>query len=530
MINYIAIIVCIFSVLFSLIEGSNYLDTHHDAIIFSNSIFIMNGLLPYKDFYVQYGIIQPTINAVLFSIFGARFLIQNLVVAVVYALFLYFNFKIVKIILNEKVALLFLLILFFLDPFVILPWPNFFIGLFSCIGLYYFTKHIKYENINFFFISMFFFCLLPLTRINAGIIIIPILLIYSSYILYRNKSIVNLLKLIASLTPLLLLLYLFSDEDFIKQAVILPSEYILPLYFKIPNDILYIAALHINLFFLEPNLFSGISATEILFFWRYILILGIIVSTLYIFLQVIRGKISDKSTLLAFIFACCSGSMSSSVFPIFDSFRAINAWYPFLLILFIILFKNISSRKFYAVGVSLLTFIAYINITTPAVSIYTLSSLYKFDNFKIQFVDFSKKFKVSSRDQFDNVKGEPQSLKLNEYQRLPLSQYSKLDNILKTKCVDKKFISTSEDFFIYLLIPDMYSKLAHKMYYYQAFTTLKGIPVDANRILYPEFTETLNSHDGLCFLHLHRKPNILLDDLIKFSDEIKIGDHSVFIR
>ena len=96
MINYIAIIVCIFSVLFSLIEGSNYLDTHHDAIIFSNSIFIMNGLLPYKDFYVQYGIIQPTINAVLFSIFGARFLIQNLAVAVVYALFLYFNFKIVK--------------------------------------------------------------------------------------------------------------------------------------------------------------------------------------------------------------------------------------------------------------------------------------------------------------------------------------------------------------------------------------------------------------------------------------------------
>ena len=70
----------------------------------------------------------------------------------------------------------------------------------------------------------------------------------------------------------------------------------------------------------------------------------------------------------------------------------------------------------------------------------------------------------------------------------------------------------------------------NKMYYYQAFTTLKGIPVDANRILYPEFTETLNSHDGLCFLHLHRKPNILLDDLIKFSDEIKIGDHSVFIR
>ena len=51
MINYIAIIVCIFSVLFSLIEGSNYLDTHHDAIIFSNSII---DLVFLKDFILNF--------------------------------------------------------------------------------------------------------------------------------------------------------------------------------------------------------------------------------------------------------------------------------------------------------------------------------------------------------------------------------------------------------------------------------------------------------------------------------------------
>ena len=62
--NYFAIIICLSSLILSLIEGANYLDTHHDPIIFSNSLFIMNGLLPYKDFYVQYGIIQPSINAI----------------------------------------------------------------------------------------------------------------------------------------------------------------------------------------------------------------------------------------------------------------------------------------------------------------------------------------------------------------------------------------------------------------------------------------------------------------------------------
>ena len=73
MINYIAILICITSIIFSLIEGSNCLDTHHDAIIFSNSIFVMNGLLPYKDFYVQYGIVQPLITAIFFKLFGAKF-------------------------------------------------------------------------------------------------------------------------------------------------------------------------------------------------------------------------------------------------------------------------------------------------------------------------------------------------------------------------------------------------------------------------------------------------------------------------
>ena len=58
---------------FSLIEGSNYLDTHHDAIIFSNSIFVMNGLLPYKDFYVQYGIVQPLITAYFLNYLGLNF-------------------------------------------------------------------------------------------------------------------------------------------------------------------------------------------------------------------------------------------------------------------------------------------------------------------------------------------------------------------------------------------------------------------------------------------------------------------------
>jgi hypothetical protein len=528
--NFFAIIICLLSLILSLIEGANYLDTHHDPIIFSNSLFIMNGLLPYKDFYVQYGIIQPTINAIFFKLFGARFILQNFVVAATYSIFLYFNYKIIRELINKNSALLFLLILFFLEPFVILPWPNFFIGLIAAIGLYYFVLYIKYKNSNYFYITLFLISLLPLTRLNAGIIIVPIFIVAGLVITYKSRIALNYLKLVISVSPLFLIVYLLNDSDFIKQALILPSQYILPLYFKIPNDLLYIAALHIQLFFIEPNLFSVVSASEILFLWRYIVILGIFIGAGYFIYSIISRKLFSDNNKIIFIFAACAGSMSSSVFPIFDSFRAINAWFPFLIIIYFLAYNYLSNRKFYTIFTVIPVLLIYINVTTKSVSIPVLVNLFKFENMKVQLIDFSEPFHVVSRDQYDNTANEPQALKLNSQQRLPLDQYIKLKNILNTRCNDKKFISTSEDFFIYLLLPNMHDKLAHKMYYYQTFKTRKGIPVDANLELYPDFKNILNNHKNLCYIYHHRKPQMLLDDLIEFDEEIILGDISILIR
>ncbi len=530
MIKYTAILICITSIIFSLIEGSNYLDTHHDAIIFSNSLFIMNGLLPYRDFYVQYGIVQPTITAFFFKLFGAKFALQNFVVALAYAVFLYFNFKIITKLINEKAGLLFLIILFFLEPFVILPWPNFFMGMFAAIALYYFVLFLDERKSNYFYITLFLICMLPLTRLNAGVIIVPIFLLLSVIVTVKSRSILNYLKLVVALSPLYLIFYLINDTDFIKQALILPSEYILPLYFKIPNDILYIAALHINLFFLEPNLFSVVSASEILFIWRYVLILGISISAIYILYSIVKSRMFSRDNAIIFIFAACAGSMSSSVFPIFDSFRAINAWFPFLIIIFFLGSKYLSYKKFYTLFAFFPLFLAYINFTTYAVSIPTLLTLFKPHNFNVQLVDFSKSINIETRESFDRGLDKPQALELNDQQRLPLLQYRKLFNILKTECNNKKFISTSEDYFIYLLFPDMYNKLAHKMYYYQAFKTPKGIPVDANLELYPDFKDVLNNHDGLCYIYHHKKPKLLLEGLKKFDKQVTLGDITIYIR
>ena len=41
---------------------------------------------------------------------------------------------------------------------------------------------------------------------------------------------------------------------------------------------------------------------------------------------------------------------------------------------------------------------------------------------------------------------------------------------------------------------------------------------------------TLNNHKNLCYIYHPRKPKMLLDDLIKFDEEITIGDISIFIR
>ena len=243
-----------------------------------------------------------------------------------------------------------------------------------------------------------------------------------------------------------------------------------------------------------------------------------------------RSKTFDRDTAIVFIFAACAGSMSSSVFPIFDSFRAINAWFPFLIIIFFLVAKYLSHKKFYIAFTTFSFFLIYINFTTYAVSIPVLLTLFKPNNFNVQLVDFSKSINIETRESFDRGLDRPQALELNDQQRLPLIQYRKLFNILKTECNDKKFISTSEDYFIYLLFPDMHNKLAHKMYYYQAFKTLKGIPVDANLELYPDFKNVLNDHNGLCYIYHHRKPKILLDGLKEFEKEITLGDITIYIR
>ena len=76
----------------------------------------------------------------------------------------------------------------------------------------------------------------------------------------------------------------------------------------------------------------------------------------------------------------------------------------------------------------------------------------------------------------------------------------------------------------------MYKNIAHKMYYYQIFINRKGVAIDANLELYPEFKNNLNSFDGLCLLYHHRIPKMILDDLKEFDEEIILGDHSIFIR
>ena len=533
MTRYIAIFVCFFSVVLSVIEGSNYLDTHHDPIIFSNSIFIMNGLLPYKDFYVQYGIIQPAINAIFFKIFGARFLIQNLVVAIAYGIFLFYNFRLINKLINEKVALLFLLTIFLLEPYVILPWPNFFMGLFSVISLFHFIKFIQEKKVNDIYISLFFICLLPLTRMNAGIIVLPIILIASLYITYKYICLRNVSKFLTALIPLFLLIYLFQQEDFIKQAFILPSEYILPHYFQIPNDLLFIAVLHFNLFFLEPNLFSVVSATENLFIWRYILIIGIISSGIFILYNLLTKKIFSELNIIIFILGAYAVSMSSSVFPIFDTFRAMNAWYPLMIAIFLLSYKYLSLGKFYTFFLPLPLLLLFINLNHYPVSINTVFSLYNSENFKVQLIDFSEPFDVIPRDNYDitqDDKDKPTALPLNKYQRLPLDQYLKVSDVMKNRCSNKKFISTSSDFLIYLLDHKMYKNIAHKMYYYQIFTNRKGVAIDANIELYPDFKNNLNSFEGLCLLYHHRIPKMILDDLREFDEEIILGDHSIFIR
>ena len=122
----------------SVVQGAYNLDPHHWGVMTSNAVDMARGRVPYKEVFIQYGILTTLIQWLFFEIgnniasiiFGVS-LLYALGLVGIYFLTLHFAKR-------RRVALYAFLTAFLIHPLAIYPWPNYvafpFIT-FGCLGV-----------------------------------------------------------------------------------------------------------------------------------------------------------------------------------------------------------------------------------------------------------------------------------------------------------------------------------------------------------------------------------------------------------
>jgi hypothetical protein len=233
----------------------------------------------------------------------------------------------------------------------------------------------------------------------------------------------------------------------------------------------------------------------------------------------------------------CAISASSSVFPIFDSFRAINSWFPIFIIILLLSYKklkklNINSFLKYFL-VSLILYFCYCNISSPNVSVVGLIKRFDIRSMQFQFVDLRNFKEMSNFENSINNSGFNKfssKIFISALDINPFIKYSKVNIDIKKYCSDKFFYSNSMDFLVYLLQDNFAQLLPHKMFMSQSSVDKNGNFIDINLWLYPDFYESFNKRANLCVFLSKSSHQYWLKNLSPFSREIDYGDHILFIR
>ena len=130
----------IFVVLFSVWQGVYDIDPHHWGLMLSNAKDLYEGLTPYKDIFIQYGILTTILQSIAFGV-GKTMLSMIVITSISYAVGIMLVYAIALNVLQNKTTALYLLILLVLfHPLAIYPWSNYIAFPFFMYGVYVLTN------------------------------------------------------------------------------------------------------------------------------------------------------------------------------------------------------------------------------------------------------------------------------------------------------------------------------------------------------------------------------------------------------
>ena len=115
-------------------------DGHHHGLMFSNALDLINLKKPYKEIFIQYGLLTTIIHAMSLYIFGKFIFSLHIITIIFYLSSIFVIFKIIEKIVNVKYAVLGIFALVSNHPFPVLPWSNYIAFFFITISIFFFFK------------------------------------------------------------------------------------------------------------------------------------------------------------------------------------------------------------------------------------------------------------------------------------------------------------------------------------------------------------------------------------------------------
>ena len=295
-IYYSLLIFPIISFIGGMWQGQYTNDGYHWGFIFSNALDFLDGKLPYKEIFIQYGFVSTLIHALILTIFNKNIFSLIAATSLFYSLSIYLiGILTYKFILNKYYSFFATFIIFMIYPWPTSPWPNFisffFIMLFC---LFYLCNKKIYFILSGFFLALAY---LSYTLVNNYIIIsFLLILILLLFFLKKKFSFLFIQKnyyFLISFTLTLSIFFFFILKNDIfniwftyqKLPFILAENYEISIFGRIIDYIYFITIYSFKNFINEPQwiLFTLIFFSNLYFLFK---------STLYFYKEKNCSKIN----------------------------------------------------------------------------------------------------------------------------------------------------------------------------------------------------------------------------------------------
>jgi hypothetical protein len=262
--NYL-IIIPIISLIGGIWQGQYTDDGYHWGFIFSNALDLIDGKVPYKEIFLEYGILTTIINSVILLIFNKNILSLMLITCIAYSLTIFLIALITQNFTEGKYyGFLSTIIIFMIYPWPVSPWPNFTSFFFTTLFCYlYLSEKKKYSLLAGTSLALAY---LTFTTVYNIIIILFLLIILIFILIYRKKLMLDFIKknILVSFGFLIIflpfILYLFYNDLFTvwasyqKIPFILADKHNLPIYGKILDYIYFLFIYSFKNFIYEPQI------------------------------------------------------------------------------------------------------------------------------------------------------------------------------------------------------------------------------------------------------------------------------------